>query len=211
LIFSDDGYSGSTLVRPALERLRDAAAAGAVDRLYVHSPDRLARDFALQILLIDEWHRAGLEIVFLNHDADDSPEGKLLVQIQGVIAQYERAKILERSRRGRQHAARSGAISALTGAPYGYHYLTKTEGDGKADYRVVLERRPASFVRSSNGSAGNDARCARSSGGSSSRGFRLAPARRSGNRPRWWESSKIRPTKGWPPWARPAMSNLGLD
>jgi site-specific DNA recombinase len=139
LIFSDDGYSGSTLVRPALERLRDTAAAGAIDRLYVHCPDRLARDFAHQILLIDEWQRAGVEIVFLNHDVDDSPEGNLLLQIQGVIAQYERAKILERSRRGRQHAARSGAISALSGAPYGYRYITKSEGEGRADYRIVLE------------------------------------------------------------------------
>ena len=139
LIFRDDGYSGSTLVRPALERLRDTAAVGAIDRLYIHSPDRLARDFAHQILLIDELNRAGVDLIFVNHDIDDTPEGELLVQIQGVIAQYERAKILERSRRGRQHAARSGAISALSGAPYGYHYITKSEGDGRADYRVVLD------------------------------------------------------------------------
>jgi len=139
LIFRDDGYSGSTLVRPALERLRDDAADDAIDRLYVHCPDRLARDFAHQVLLLDELQRHGVEIVFLNHAVDDSPEGNLLVQVQGVIAQYERAKLLERSRRGRQHAARSGAISALSGAPYGYRYITKSEGEGRADYRVVLE------------------------------------------------------------------------
>jgi site-specific DNA recombinase len=139
LVFCDDGYSGSTLVRPALERLRDVVAAGAIDRLYVHSPDRLARDFAHQILLIDEFNRAGVEIVFLNHNVDDSPEGNLLLQIQGVIAQYERSKILERSRRGRQHAARVGAVSVLSGAPYGYRYITKSEGEGRADYRILLE------------------------------------------------------------------------
>ena len=139
LVFVDDGYTGSTLIRPALERLRDAAAAGAIDRLYVHCPDRLAREFAHQILLIDELHRAGVEVVFLNHDVDDSPEGQLLLQVQGVIAQYERAKILERSRRGRQHAARSGSISALSGAPYGYRYITKSDGEGRADYRIILE------------------------------------------------------------------------
>jgi site-specific DNA recombinase len=139
LIFIDDGYSGSSLIRPGLERLRDIAAAGGIDRLYIHCPDRLARDFAHQLVLIDEFHRAGVEIVFLNYNVDDSPEGHLLLQIQGVIAQYERAKILERSRRGRQHAARSGAISALSGAPYGYRYITKSEGEGRADYRVVLE------------------------------------------------------------------------
>ena len=138
-IFRDDGYSGSDLVRPGLERLRDAVAAGSIDRLYVHSPDRLARDFAHRILLIDEWQRAGVAVVFLNHDVDDSPEGNLLLQIQGVIAEYERAKILERGRRGRRHAARSGAIAALSGAPYGYTYVTKSEGGGRADYRVVLE------------------------------------------------------------------------
>lgn len=64
--FVDDGYSGSTLIRPALERLRDAVANGGIDRLYVHSPDRLARKYAYQVLLVDEWQRAGLEIVFLN-------------------------------------------------------------------------------------------------------------------------------------------------
>ena len=140
LVFCDDGYTGSTLVRPALERLRDVVAAGAVDRLYVHSPDRLAREFAHQILLIDECHRAGVEVVFLNYNVDDSPEGKLLLQIQGVIAQYERAKILERSRRGRLHAAQSGAVSVLSGAPYGYRYITKSEGEGRADYRILLEQ-----------------------------------------------------------------------
>jgi site-specific DNA recombinase len=72
LVFVDDGYSGSTLVRPALERLRDTAAAGAFDRLYVHSADRLARDFAHQILLIDELQRAGVEIVFVNSPAPEA-------------------------------------------------------------------------------------------------------------------------------------------
>jgi site-specific DNA recombinase len=139
LIFADDGYSGSTLARPALERLRDAAATGAIDRVYIHSPDRLGRDLAHQILLIDEFQRAGVELVFLNYHVEDTPEGKLFLQIQGVVAQYERAKILERSRRGRQHAARMGAISALSGAPYGYRYITKAEGEGRADYRIVLD------------------------------------------------------------------------
>ena len=64
--FIDEGYSGATLVRPALERVRDLAAAGALDRLYVHSPDRLARKYAYQVLLLDELPRAGVEVVFLN-------------------------------------------------------------------------------------------------------------------------------------------------
>src|SRR4051794_32110158 len=70
----DDGYSGATLVRPGLERLRDLAAAGSLDRVYVHSPDRLARRYAYQVLLVDELRRAGIEIVFLNRAIGTSAE-----------------------------------------------------------------------------------------------------------------------------------------
>ena len=134
--FVDDGYSGSTLIRPALERLRDALASGQVDRLYVHSPDRLARKYAYQVLLIDEWQRAGVEIVFLNRELSGSPEDELLLQVQGMIAEYERAKILERSRRGKRHKAQVGGVSVLSGAPYGYRYVTLAEGGGQARYEI---------------------------------------------------------------------------
>jgi site-specific DNA recombinase len=134
--FVDDGYSGSTLIRPALERLRDALASGQVDRVYVHSPDRLARKYAYQVLLIDEWQRAGIEIVFLNRALGTSPEDELLLQVQGMIAEYERAKILERSRRGKRHKAQVGAVSVLSGAPYGYRYITVAEGGGQARYEI---------------------------------------------------------------------------
>ena len=73
----DDGYSGATLARPALEQLRDLAAAGALDRVYVHSPARLARRYAYQVLLVDELHRAGVEIVFLNRPRLFSGSGVL--------------------------------------------------------------------------------------------------------------------------------------
>ena len=139
LHFVDDGYSGSTLIRPALERLRDQAAAGAIDRLYVHSPDRLSRKYAYQVLLVEEFTRCGVEIVFLNHPIGTNPEETLLLQVQGMIAEYERAKIVERSRRGKLHAARRGSVTALTGAPYGYRYVTKHEGDGEARYQVLAE------------------------------------------------------------------------
>ena len=121
-------------MRPALERLRDAVAAGNLDRLYVHSPDRLARRYAYQVLLIDEFHRAGVEIVFLNRPIGLSPEDDLLLQVQGMVAEYERAKILERSRRGKRHAARQGAVSVLSGAPYGYRYVGKRD-DGRGPLR----------------------------------------------------------------------------
>ena len=135
----DEGYSGATLIRPALERLRDVAAAGAIDRLYVHSPDRLARKYAYQVLLLDEFQRCGVEVVFLNHPLGQTPEEDLLLQVQGMVAEYERAKILERSRRGKLHAARQGSVNVLSGAPYGYRYVSSREGDGEARYEIVLE------------------------------------------------------------------------
>src|SRR2546423_1407645 len=139
LCFLDEGASGGTLLRPALERLRDQAAAGVIDRLYVHSPDRLARKYAYQVLLLDELKRCGVEVVFLNRQIGCSPEEDLLLQVQGMVAEYERAKILERSRRGKLHAAREGAVSVLSGAPYGYRYLGKRDGGGGARYQVDEE------------------------------------------------------------------------
>jgi site-specific DNA recombinase len=139
LHFLDEGYSGSTLLRPQLERLRDQAAAGAFDRLYVLAPDRLARSFPLQYLLLEELHAAGVEVVFLNRPLGQSPADDLLLQVQGVIAEYERAKIMERARRGKQYAARQGRVSVLSQAPYGYRYVRKAEGGGAARFEVVLE------------------------------------------------------------------------
>jgi len=139
LRFVDDGYTGSTLLRPALEQLRDVAYAGAIDILYVHSPDRLARKYAYQVLLIDELNKAGVEVVFLNHSIDNTPEGELLLQIQGMMAEYERAKILERSRRGKRHAARRGSVNVLSGAPYGYRYVSVKETGGDARYEIIDE------------------------------------------------------------------------
>jgi site-specific DNA recombinase len=140
LEFLDDGYSGALLLRPALERLRDQAAQGAIDRLYVHSPDRLARNYAYQVLVLDELRRAGVSVVFLNHALGKSPEDDLLLQVQGVIAEYERAKISERSRRGKLHAARQGRVSVLSAAPYGYRYVSKQPSGGEARYEIVAEQ-----------------------------------------------------------------------
>jgi len=137
--FIDDGYSGATLVRPGLERLRDLCASGGVERLYVQAPDRLARKYAYQVLLLDEFHRMGIEVVFLNREVSRSPEDDLLLQVQGMVAEYERAKILERSRRGKRHAAHVGSVNVLAGAPYGYRYVSKHEGGGHARYDIIEE------------------------------------------------------------------------
>jgi site-specific DNA recombinase len=126
-IFEDDGYSGATLERPGLERVRDLAADGQIQTVLVHSPDRLSRKYAYQILLIEELARHGVEVRFLNAPQGATAEDQLLVQFQGMIAEYERAQILERSRRGKRHRARVGEISVLSGAPYGYRYLRKSD------------------------------------------------------------------------------------
>lgn len=140
LSFIDEGYSGSTLIRPALERLRDAVAIQELDCLYVLDPDRLARRYAYQVLLMDEFRNHGIQVIFLNHQIGQSAEDQLLLQVQGIIAEYERAKILERSRRGKRQAAQSGKIAVLSGAPYGYRYVSKQDGGGQARYEVILDQ-----------------------------------------------------------------------
>src|SRR3989442_2985465 len=101
--------------------------------------DSLARNYAHQVLLLEEFLRAGVQVNFLNREVGQTPEDQLLLQVQGMIAEYERAKILERSRRGKRHAAQSGKVSVLSGAPYGYRYVSKHDGDGEARFDVLLE------------------------------------------------------------------------
>ena len=108
LTYTDDGYSGTWLDRPGLDELRDHAREGRFDVVVVLCPDRLARRYAYQVLLIEELKRDGIEIHFCERPINDSPDDQLLLQIQGAIAEYERAKILERCRRGRLHRARRG-------------------------------------------------------------------------------------------------------
>jgi len=135
--YVDNGHSGSTLRRPALERLRDRVAQGTVDTIYVHSPDRLARRHAHQVLLLEEFTSHGVRVTMIEARSGESAEDQLLVQVQGVIAEYERAKIMERSRRGKLHKARTGSINVLSSAPYGYRYVKKSD-DAPAHYQVML-------------------------------------------------------------------------
>jgi site-specific DNA recombinase len=145
-IFEDAGYSGARLERPGLERVRDLAAEGQLQVVLVYSPDRLSRKYAYQILIVEELARHGVETRFLNTPAGATAEDQLLVQFQGMIAEYERAQILERSRRGKRHRARAGEISVLSGAPYGYRYMRKTD-DGPAAYVVIDAEAPTSTTR----------------------------------------------------------------
>ena len=135
-VFEDDGYSGATLERPGLEHVRDLAAEGQIQVVLAYSPDRLSRKYAYQILLIEELARNGVETLFVKAPQGSSAEDQLLVQFQGMIAEYERAQILERSRRGKRHRAQSGEVSVMSGAPYGYRYIRKTD-EAPAAYSVL--------------------------------------------------------------------------
>jgi site-specific DNA recombinase len=136
-VFQDDGYSGSVLARPGLERLRDLVAEGFIETLFVYAPDRLSRKYAYQVLLLEEFSRCGAETVFLKSAGGDNPEERLLVQFQGMIAEYERAQIAERTRRGKRHRAKTGCVNVLSGAPYGYRYVRKS--DAAEAYYAVIE------------------------------------------------------------------------
>ncbi len=143
-IFEDEGYSGASLQRPGLERLRDLAAEGQLEIILAYAPDRLSRKYAYQVLLIEEFNRLGVDVVFLRSPQTQTPEDHLLLQFQGMIAEYERAQIAERTRRGKRHRAKAGSVNVLSGAPYGYRYQRKTE---TADaYYQVLESQ-ATVVR----------------------------------------------------------------
>jgi len=143
-VFEDEGYSGATLVRPALERLRDLVAQVPVEIVLCYAPDRLARRYAYQALLVEELARAGTEVCFLNGPAGDRPEDALLVQFQGMIAEYEKAQIIERTRRGKAHRAKAGSVNVLSGAPYGYRYVRKSD---HAEARYELVEPQATVVR----------------------------------------------------------------
>src|SRR3712207_1778065 len=145
LRFLDDGHSGASLMRPALERLRDLAAMAAIDVVYVHAPDRLACSYAHQAVLVEELARAGAEVVFLNRPIGQTPEDTLLLQLQGMFAEYERTRIVERSRRGKRHLAQAGVVSVLTRAPYGYRYVGREAGGGTARFDVAEDK--AAVVR----------------------------------------------------------------
>jgi site-specific DNA recombinase len=135
-VFQDEGYSGAILVRPGLEALRDLAAEGQIVAALVYSPDRLSRKYAYQVLLSEELSRCGVELIFLKAPAGATPEDQLLVQFQGMIAEYERAQIAERCRRGKKHMAQQGGVNVLSGAPYGYRYVRKSDTSA-AFYEVV--------------------------------------------------------------------------
>ena len=143
-VFADDGFSGATLERPALEALRDGVASGEIETVLVWSIDRLSRNFAHQILLQEEFARTGTTIVCVQEPDNATPQGMLLRQILSVISEYERTQIAERSRRGKIHRARQGSLNMLSRPPYGYRLIRKTETCGA---RLEVDETEARVVR----------------------------------------------------------------
>lgn len=119
-IFQDDGYSGAILSRPGLDSLRDQAALAAFELVLITAPDRLARNLVHQAVILDELQRAGCRVEFLDRPMSDDPHDQLLLQIRGAVAEYERALIAERMRRGRQAKMRHGQLLPWSVPPFGY-------------------------------------------------------------------------------------------
>jgi site-specific DNA recombinase len=141
--FTDEGYSGARLDRPALDRMRDLAERQGFEVLLTYCTDRLARKFVLQALILDELERFGVKTIFLEGGAADDPLSKLMHQITGAVAEFERAKITERYRRGKLYRARCGEIVSPD-VPFGYVKIPRRDG---VPAHAEIEEGEASVVR----------------------------------------------------------------
>ena len=142
--FLDKAVSGARLDRPALDRLRHLASDGAFALVVCYSPDRLSRSYPHQWVIMDELQRNGVRVEFVNQpDLGDNPQAQLLLGVQGLFAEYERAMIKERLRMGRLYKIRTGQLMH-NATPYGYRYVPKEAAGGS---RWVIEEREAEAVR----------------------------------------------------------------
>jgi site-specific DNA recombinase len=119
-IYRDEGYTGSTLNRPGLDSLRDRAALAEFDVVLITEPDRLARNYVHQVLVMEELERRGIRVEFLDRPMSDDPHDRLLLQIRGAVAEYERTQISDRMRRGRLMKYRTGRLLPWTRPPYAF-------------------------------------------------------------------------------------------
>src|SRR5882762_9965484 len=142
--FIDDGFSGSRLDRPGLDALRDAAADGVLEQVLIYCPDRLARNFVHQQVVVEELVKRGVNVHFVERPITERPEDQLLMQMQGVIAEYERAKIVERMRRGKMHKVRTRQMLPFSRPPYGYQIVRTAQAPHGI---VVIDEVQAEHVR----------------------------------------------------------------
>ncbi len=149
---ADDGHTGARLDRPGLDQVRDAAAARRIDAVVALCPDRLARNYVHQALVLEELARFGVSVIFLEGGHADDPSGRLLAQIQAAVAEFERTKIVDRNRRGKLWRARQGEV--VSGAvPYGYRKVRATAG---LPGRIEVCEEEATVVRQAFGWHAND-------------------------------------------------------
>jgi site-specific DNA recombinase len=142
-VFVDEHASGARLDRPALDRLRDLAAEGGFEAVLVWSPDRLARRYAYHVVLLEERTRCGCAVVLVQHPFGHSPEEQMLLHIQGVFAEYERALMQDRTRRGQLFAARQGRVN-WGNPPSGSTYIRQT---APTPQHFVMHEAEAEVVR----------------------------------------------------------------
>ena len=143
-LFRDDGYSGTRLNRPGLDHLRDQASLAAFERVLITAPDRLARNFVHQMVLLEELEQHGCAVDFLDRPMSDDPHDQLVLQIRGAVAEYEQTLIRERMRRGRLRKMQAGQLLPWTRRPYGYLLDAARPGDPTG---VRLDEGEAAIVR----------------------------------------------------------------
>ncbi len=135
--YVDDGWSGDILARPALDKLRQDAKNKVWEAILIYDPDRLARRYSYQELIMDELKEAGIEVLFVTVPSPKNSEDKILHGVRGLFAEYERAKISERFRLGKLRKVKEGHI--LVSEPrYGYDYIPK-QNDKHGYYKINPE------------------------------------------------------------------------
>jgi site-specific DNA recombinase len=139
LIYTDEGYSGEFLERPGLEKLRNDVRKGIIDTVIVYDPDRLARNLMHQLLIDDEFRKHGVNLIFVNGEYANTPEGKLFFSMRGAISEFEKAKIRERTMAGRRRKAKEGKV-VKDDKVYGYDYDKKTG-------QMIINEQEAEIVR----------------------------------------------------------------
>jgi site-specific DNA recombinase len=137
----DEGLSGTTMERPGLRKVRDLVNTQAIAAVIVIDPDRLSRNLGHQLLLAEEFERAGVKLLIVSHPMEQGPEGWLFFQMRGALAEYERAKILERTRRGTVGRIQAGHPWGGR-VPLGYRYVSEPHGG-----RYEVEEEEAALVR----------------------------------------------------------------
>jgi site-specific DNA recombinase len=133
--YIDDGLSGTQLDRPGLDQMRKDIKTGVFEAIYFLDTDRIARDVAYQSIILSELLKYGKQIIIKGKDYVNNPENKFAVTVLGAVAELERAKIIERTSRGRLHRLRLGEMSSNGHRIYGYEYVKKT-ADAPASLKI---------------------------------------------------------------------------